>query len=104
MAAICNIGKLEALQIITPLEGAIMAAVFEVTLGAEDGSSRLIRTEAASAADARNAVQNHLRPGEAVVFVETAELDELDDDGLRDHPQEGSDLDLAPAPKTTDFL
>lgn len=81
-----------------------MAAVFEVTLGAEDGSSRLIRTEALSADDARDAVQSYLRPGESIIFVEAAELDELDEDGLRDHPQDGADLNLAPPPKTSDLL
>lgn len=81
-----------------------MAAVFEVTLGAEDGSSRLIRTEALSADDVPDAIQSHLRPGETIIFVEAAELDELEEDGLRDHPQEEADLNLAPPPKTTDFL
>lgn len=79
-----------------------MATVFEVTLGADDGSSRIIRTQAVSADDARNTVESHLQPGETVVFVEAAELDELDDDGLRDHPQEGPEVNLSPPPKATD--
>jgi|MCHG01.1.fsa_nt_gi hypothetical protein len=81
-----------------------MAVVYEVTLGKEDGSSRLIRVKAPSADDAQNAVESHLRPGEAVVFVEAAELDEMDEDGVRHHPQESSDLNLSPAPKIIDFL
>ncbi|MNL34588.1 hypothetical protein D3C87_1565690 [compost metagenome] len=80
-----------------------MMAVYEVTLGSEDGSSRVVRLAADSEPDAQDAAQNHLRSDETVIFVEAAELDELDDDGVRDHPEEGPDLSLAPAPKITDL-
>lgn len=80
-----------------------MAEVFEVTVGEVDGSSRTIRIKASSEVEARHKAETLLQGDETVVFVEAAELDELTSSGLRDHPQEGPDLNLAPAPKAADL-
>lgn len=80
-----------------------MAEVFEVTVGDDDGASRTIRINAPNEAEARQAAEPLLQGDETVIFVEAAELDELTSNGLRDHPQEGPDLNLAPAPRTADL-
>jgi len=80
-----------------------MAEVFEVTVGDDDGASRTIRINAPSESEARQAAEPLLQGDETVIFVEAAELDELTSNGLRDHPQEGPDLNLAPAPKAADL-
>ncbi|WP_312145197.1 hypothetical protein [Brevundimonas sp.] len=80
-----------------------MAEVFEVTVGDDDGASRTIRINASSEAEARQAAEPLLQGDETVIFVEAAELDELTSNGLRDHPQEGPDLNLAPAPRAADL-
>lgn len=80
-----------------------MAEVFEVTVGDDDGASRTIRIKAPNEAEARQAAEPLLKGDETVIFVEAAELDELTSNGLRDHPKEGPDLNLAPAPRAADL-
>ena len=77
--------------------------VYDVELGKEDGSSRTIRTAAAGESEARQAAETFLQQGETVIFVEAAQLDELEEDGLGDHPEEGPVLELSPAPKAEDL-
>ena len=79
------------------------AIIYDVELGKEDGSSRTIRTQAADEASARKAAETFLQEGETVIFVEAAEVEELEREGLGDHPEEGPALELSPQPKARDL-
>jgi hypothetical protein len=77
--------------------------VYEATLGNEDGASRTVTIKAADEVEARKAVEAFLVDDEAVIFVEEAVLDDLTEDGLRDHPHEGQNLVISPSPKAEEL-